>query len=217
MSDVKNETATVSVMNQLPDASIVGQSPLFHADLATLAKKGPSTGGVSFKEEALLGHITLRMNADNAEQMSVVEKVLGVALPTQPLTSVSQGDVVVRWISPDEWLITVPGLQAFDIETAFQQNMTGHYQVVNVSGGQTLVTLSGKHAKDVIKKSSPIDLHPSEFPVGKVVTSVFAKSSAVIRRSGEETFELVIRRSFSDYLWLWIQDASREYGLVVEA
>ncbi|RUM48718.1 MAG: sarcosine oxidase subunit gamma [Marinomonas sp.] len=217
MSDVKNETATVSVMNQLPDASIVGQSPLFHADLATIAKKGPSTGGVSFKEEALLGHITLRMNADNAEQMSVVEKVLGVALPTQPLTSVSQGDVVVRWISPDEWLITVPGLQAFDIETAFQQNMTGHYQVVNVSGGQTLVTLSGKHAKDVIKKSSPIDLHPSEFPVGKVVTSVFAKSSAVIRRSGEETFELVIRRSFSDYLWLWIQDASREYGLVVEA
>jgi len=217
MSDVKNETATVSVMNQLPDASIVGQSPLFHADLATIAKKGPNTGGVSFKEEALLGHITLRMNADNAEQMSVAEKVLGVALPTQPLTSVSQGDVVVRWISPDEWLITVPGLQAFDIETAFQQNMTGHYQVVNVSGGQTLVTLSGKHAKDVIKKSSPIDLHPSEFPVGKVVTSVFAKSSAVIRRSGEETFELVIRRSFSDYLWLWIQDASREYGLVVEA
>ncbi|MES2089026.1 MAG: sarcosine oxidase subunit gamma family protein, partial [Pseudomonadota bacterium] len=29
--------------------------------------------------------------------------------------------------------------------------------------------------------------------------------------------ELVIRRSFSDYWWLWLQDASAEYGLNVQA
>ncbi|CUB05033.1 sarcosine oxidase subunit gamma [Marinomonas fungiae] len=217
MSDVKTEAVTVSVINQLPDASIQGQSPLFHADLATIAKSGPKTGGVTLKEEALLGHLTLRMNPENADQLKAAEKVLGVALPTQPLTSASKGDVVVRWISPDEWLITVPGLKAFEVETAFQKEMKGHFQVVNVSGGQTIVKLSGKYAQYVIKKSSPIDIHPSEFPVGKVVTSVFAKSSAIIRRSGENEFELVIRRSFSDYLWLWLQDASREYGLVIEA
>lgn len=217
MSDVKNETATVSIMNQLADASIQGQSPLFHADLASIAKSGPKTGGVTFKEEALLGHLTLRLNPENADQLKAAEKVLGVALPTQPLTSVSKGDVVVRWISPDEWLITVPGLKAFDFEAAFQKEMKGHFQVVNVSGGQTVVKLSGKNAKDVIKKSSPADVHDSEFPVGKVVTTIFAKSSAIICRTGENEFELVIRRSFSDYLWLWIQDASREYGLVVEA
>ena len=217
MSDAKTEAVTVSVINQLPDASIQGQSPLFHADLATIAKSGPKTGGVTLKEEALLGHLTLRMNPENADQLKAAEKVLGVALPTQPLTSASKGDVVVRWISPDEWLITVPGLKAFEVETAFQKEMKGHFQVVNVSGGQTIVKLSGKYAQYVIKKSSPIDIHPSEFPVGKVVTSVFAKSSAIIRRSGENEFELVIRRSFSDYLWLWLQDASREYGLVIEA
>ncbi|WP_417553427.1 sarcosine oxidase subunit gamma [Marinomonas fungiae] len=217
MSDVKTEAVTVSVINQLPDASIQGQSPLFHADLATIAKSGPKTGGVTLKEEALLGHLTLRMNPENADQLKAAEKVLGVALPTQPLTSASKGDVVVRWISPDEWLVTVPGLKAFEVETAFQKEMKGHFQVVNVSGGQTIVKLSGKYAQYVIKKSSPIDIHPSEFPVGKVVTSVFAKSSAIIRRSGENEFELVIRRSFSDYLWLWLQDASREYGLVIEA
>ena len=217
MSDVKTEAVTVSVINQLPDASIQGQSPLFHADLATIAKSGPKTGGVTLKEEALLGHLTLRMNPENADQLKAAEKVLGVALPTQPLTSASKGDVVVRWISPDEWLITVPGLKAFEVETAFQKETKGHFQVVNVSGGQTIVKLSGKYAQYVIKKSSPIDIHPSEFPVGKVVTSVFAKSSAIIRRSGENEFELVIRRSFSDYLWLWLQDASREYGLVIEA
>jgi len=48
-------------------------------------------------------------------------------------------------------------------------------------------------------------------------STVFAKSTATIRRSGEQRFELIIRRSFSDYIWLWLQDASREYGLVIEA
>jgi len=37
----------------------------------------------------------------------------------------------------------------------------------------------------------------------------------VIRRTGEQQWELVIRRSFADYVWLWLQDACAEYGLVV--
>ncbi|MDO9323257.1 MAG: sarcosine oxidase subunit gamma family protein, partial [Pseudomonas sp.] len=49
------------------------------------------------------------------------------------------------------------------------------------------------------------------------VGTVFAKSQLVIRHTGEETWELLVRRSFSDYFWLWLQDASREYGLAVEA
>lgn len=217
MSEVKQEAATVSYMDQLPDASIQGQSPLFHADLASIAKSGPKTGGVTFKEEALMGHITLRLNAESADQLSAAEKALGVALPTQPLTSVEKGDVSVRWISPDEWLIIVPGLKAFEVESALHNELSGHYQVVNVSGGWTIYKLSGEKVVDVLKKSTIVDVHPSVFPVGKVVSSTFAKSSAIIRRSGENEFELIVRRSFADYLWLWIQDASREFGLVVDA
>ena len=38
----------------------------------------------------------------------------------------------------------------------------------------------------------------------------------VIRRTGEEVWELVVRRSFADYIWLWLQDAGAEYGLAIE-
>jgi sarcosine oxidase subunit gamma len=88
--------------------------------------------------------------------------------------------------------------------------------LVNGSGGMTVFKLRGKHVVDMLKKSTPVDLHDSEFPVGKVVSTVFAKSGAVIRRTGEAEFELVVRRSFADYIWLWIQSASQEYGLAVE-
>ena len=47
--------------------------------------------------------------------------------------------------------------------------------------------------------------------------SIFAKSQCVIRHTGEDTWELVVRRSFADYFWLWLQDASAEYGLQVAA
>lgn len=208
---------TVAIMNQLPGADIVGQSPLHHAELDVLSKKGVRKGGVHLRENKLQAHLTLRCNPNNTEQLAAVVRVLDVALPLQPLTSVEKGDVSIRWISPDEWLIIVPGEKAFEVETRFREEMEGHHSLVNSSGGSTILELSGDNVVDMLKKSTPIDLHPKEFPVGKVVSTVFAKSSAIIRRTGDKSFELVIRRSFADYIWLWIQDASREFGLVIEA
>ncbi|WP_372743445.1 sarcosine oxidase subunit gamma, partial [Neptunomonas sp.] len=160
---------------------------------------------------------TLRLNPENTDQLAAAERVLGVALPLQPLTSVEKGSYSVRWMSPDEWLILVPGLEAFDVESKFRDEMGGHYSLVNSSGGSTVLELSGADVVELLKRCTPIDLHPTVFPVGKVVSTVFAKSSAIIRRTGEQRFELVIRRSFSDYIWLWLQEVSREFGLVVKA
>ncbi|WP_372831784.1 sarcosine oxidase subunit gamma [Pontibacterium sp.] len=213
----KVATTKAVVMNQVAGPEVRAESPLYHADLDSLAKQGPRKGGIRLRENKLLGHLTLRCNPNNADQLAAVERVLGMALPLQPLTSVEKGEASIRWMSPDEWLIIVPGLKAFDVETRFRDEMDGHYSLVNGSGGSTVLELSGDDVVEMLKKCTPIDLHPSEFQVGKVVSTVFAKSTAVIRRTGEKQFELVIRRSFSDYLWLWIQDASREFGLVVDA
>lgn len=220
MSDVTEAklevVAKAAVMNQIAAADIRAESPLHYAELEILAKQGPRQGGVHLREIKLCGHLTLRCNQNNPEHLAAVETVLGLALPTQPLTFVATGETSIRWISPDEWLIVVPGLDAFNIESRFRDVMTGHYSLVNGSGGQTIIELWGPDVVNLLKKCTPIDFHPTKFPVGKVVSSVFAKSAAVISRTGEDRFELVIRRSFADYLWLWLQDASCEYGLVVE-
>lgn len=214
-----SDTNTVAIMNQVPDAAagVRAESPLHHADLATRAQKGATSGGVHFRELGLMGHLTLRCDPKNADLTGAAARVLGVELPMQPLTSIESGSTIVRWISPDEWLITVPNDQSFDLETRFRAEMSGHYSLVNASGGLTIFKLSGERVVDMLKKATPVDLHDSEFPVGKVVSTVFAKSGATIRRTGATEFELVVRRSFADYLWLWIQSASQEFGLVVEA
>lgn len=223
MSDQTNTSAQhnaatkAAVINQLPSSEIQGQSPLHHVDFESLAQQNPEAGGVCLAEKKLLGHLTLRCNAANADQLAVVNQVLGIDLPLTPLTSVEKDGYSIRWLSPDEWLILVPGQQTFDIETRFRDLMPGHYSLVNSSGGSTVLELSGESVVEMLKKCTPVDLHIKHFPVGKVVSTVFAKSGAVIRRIEDNRFELVIRRTFADYIWLWIQDASQEFGLVIES
>ncbi len=188
------------------------ESPLHHADLAGMKKTG--AGSVHLQEQALLGHLVLRGSLTNAAFLSGFEQVMGFALPG-PLQSAEEGDSSVRWIAPDEWLLVVPGSEAFGLEKRLREVMNGHFSIVNASGGQTVLMLSGENAINVLKKSSGYDFHDSNFPIGKAVTTTFAKTQAVIRRVGNEQWELVVRRSFADYVWLWLQDSSAEYGLIL--
>jgi sarcosine oxidase subunit gamma len=209
--------SAINVFEQNPGASAKAESPLHHADQASLVGKGRNNAGVTLRERKFLGHLTLRGNGHDPAFAGGVHKALGLELPVA-LTVVANGDLSLQWVGPDEWLLIVPGGQEVAIEQKLRAALEGqHIQVVNVSGGQSLLELRGPNVRDVLMKSTSYDVHPNNFPVGKAVGTVFAKSQLVIRRTAEDTWELVIRRSFSDYWWMWLQDASAEYGLAIEA
>ena len=209
--------SAINVFQQNPGAEAKAQSPLHHADLASLVGKGRKNAGVTLREKKFLGHLTLRGDGHDPEFAAGVHKALGLELPVA-LTVVANGDTSLQWVGPDEWLLIVPGGQELAVEQKLRAALEGqHIQVVNVSGGQSLLELRGPHVREVLMKSTSYDVHPNNFPVGKAVGTVFAKSQLVIRHTGEDTWELLIRRSFADYFWLWLQDASAEYGLAVEA
>jgi len=75
--------------------------------------------------------------------------------------------------------------------------------------------LSGTGVAELMQKSTVYDCHDSNFPVGKVVQTTFAKTGTTMCKLEDGSYDLVIRRSFSDYFFLWLQDASDEYGLSV--
>ncbi|QUE76655.1 sarcosine oxidase subunit gamma [Stutzerimonas stutzeri] len=206
----------VNVYKQRPD-TIEGQSPLHHAGLAELVGKGKSGAGITLREKKLRGHLTLRGDAHAPAFAKGVQDVLGMDLPVA-LTLVANGETSLQWMGPDEWLLIVPEGEEFATEQRLREALAGqHIQIVNVSGGQTLVELSGEKVRELLMKSTPYDVHPSNFPVGKAVGTHFAKSQLIIRHTAEDVWELVVRRSFADYIWLWLQDASAEYGLAIEA
>jgi len=198
-------------MQQLSMEGVQAISPLSVEVPQTIQRQN---GGVHLSELAFLGHLVLRGDSENEIFSAAIESVLGVPLPSA-LQSQTKDELSISWISPDEWLVILPITEAFKIESRLRIMVEGHFAVVNVSGGQIVLSLSGENARQVLHKSTPYDVHERNFPVGKVVTTVFAKAQAVIRRTGSESWELIVRRSFADYVWQWLTDAAKEYGVEV--
>jgi sarcosine oxidase subunit gamma len=64
-------------------------------------------------------------------------------------------------------------------------------------------------------------LNPRAFPPGSCAQSLIAKASVLIHLLDDEpgrgpTFDLYVARSFAHYLWTWLDDAGREYGVQIE-
>ncbi|GGB42406.1 sarcosine oxidase subunit gamma [Oceanisphaera marina] len=207
--------SNITAMMAEADTAVRVESPLYHANLPMLAKKDQQ-GEVVLREKALLGHLVLRGKITNELFAKTVARVLGVALPTTPCSSVENNQVLVQWLAPDEWLIITESGQEEQVQAELREHLSGHYSLVDVSGGQTVLALSGPKAELVVRKSCHYDVHPSNLPTGKCVGTTFAKTGVLLRRTGADSFEMVVRRSFADYVWMWLQDASREYGLVIE-
>jgi sarcosine oxidase subunit gamma len=55
----------------------------------------------------------------------------------------------------------------------------------------------------------PLDLHAREFKAGQCAQTRLAKATMTLSPLADEAgFEVIIRRSFADYLLLWLQDAA---------
>jgi len=204
----------VAVMDQY--STLPAQSPIFESQKHFTVQPTTTRSGVAMKEVALMGHLIIRGNCENPEFVKGVSYVLGLELPTKSLSSSANDVTSILWLSPDEWLIISSGDMIYDIELALREKLDGHFSIVNQSSGQTIIQLSGINAADVLKKSTSLDVHPKEFPVGKVAASHLAKSSALFYHSGENQWQLVVRRSFADYIWRWLADAGKEFGLTIE-
>ena len=163
--------------------------------------------GVLIRESALMGHLNLRGNADNPEFLRAVETVMAVPLPVKPCTCANSDQGDIYWLGPDEWLLIVVAARASEVESRLRQTLPGHVSLVDVSAGQTLVNLSGAAVGTLLKKSSHYDFHPANFGPGRCVQTNFAKAAALVSQREDGSFDLVIRRSFADYLARWLLDA----------
>ena len=166
--------------------------------------------GVALSERAFLGHINLRGNVDDVTFAAAAEQVLGVALPTEPNTTVEAGAAVLHWLGPDEWLVLTAPEREQAIYTGLIALQAEHHMAVTViSGGQTVVRLAGDGARDVLAKGSTLDLHPRVFKPGMCAQSTLGKAPITIRQVDEvPSYDIVVRRSFADYLWLWLLSAA---------
>lgn len=197
--------------------SILKESPLARFCLEQRTTPAPMAAGVKVWERAFCAHINLRGDPSASDFLAAARGVLGFELPLEPNTFAGERENYALWLGPNEWLIVVPGEQEGLVAEGLRNALRGQFfAVTEVGGGQTIITLSGQNARDLLAKGCPLDLHPREFGPGHCAQSHLGKAPILIRQiDAEPTFELIARRSFADYLWCWLEDASEEYGLAV--
>jgi sarcosine oxidase subunit gamma len=201
------------------DLSPLRQSPLDH--LALAGRTEPALGQARFglNELRFRGTVNLRVRRDDPAARQAVEGWLGAALPQVGKARVA-GETTVLGIGPDEWLALAadgPALAARLREAAAGQFVG----VTDVSENYTTLVASGPAAREVLAKGCPLDLHARAFQPGDVAGSVIAKATVVLNlvseTEGDSRFEILVRRSFADYLFRWLEDAGREAGVAVRA
>jgi sarcosine oxidase subunit gamma len=172
--------------------------------------------GVRFSETPFLGHFNLRGNLQQDGLLEAVRKTTGVTLPEVPNTSESAGGCAALWLGPDEWLLVTPVEQGLRLFDRLRQALVSHRSgsaLTDISSGQTVFRLSGPSAIEVLAKGCSIDLDPNQFQAGQCVQTSVAKANALIWRRDESiSYDLIVRRSFAEYLALWIEDAAHEFG-----
>lgn len=193
-------------------------SPLDHFVKTAGGAASGGGAGVVISERSFLGHLNLRGDPADRAFVEGAERALGLALPIEPNT-VSGGDGKrALWLGPDEWLIVTPPDQQAAVADALTQALDGVFaSITDVTGGQTVVTLSGARSRDVLAKGCSLDLHPRAFGEGRCAQTLVAGANVTLRWAGPEpSFDIIVRSSFADYLALWLHDAALEYGVSVE-
>jgi sarcosine oxidase subunit gamma len=155
--------------------------------------------------------------------MAAVGRTLDLLLPTEPNTTADRGDLTALWLGPDAWLLTCPPGDFAALTGSLRAALADvHAAITDVSDGRVALRLAGPNARDVLAKGCPLDLHPRAFATGSCAQSLLAKASVLIHLPNDDaqrgpTFDLYVARSFAHYLFAWLEDAGREYGVQVEA
>ncbi|CAD7847962.1 MAG: Sarcosine oxidase gamma subunit (EC 1.5.3.1) [Olavius algarvensis Gamma 3 endosymbiont] len=166
-------------------------------------------GGPRIEELPFLGFINLRGRSDNTGFSAGVLKVLGVEAPTMANTVIEAGENRIYWLGPDEWLVVTPAGRQDQVKKDLLAALNGVFcSVVDNSSGLTTVRVSGDNAAATIASDCPLDLHAREFKPGQCAQTRLAKAGTIISPLADGSgFELIIRRSFADYLLHWLQQA----------
>ncbi len=193
------------------------QSALDALHLAGRAVTGPSDAAVVLGERRFVRQINLRADPADAAAMAAVREEVGFDLPTDPNTVASGEGTCALWLGPDEWLITAPGGKDDGLAGRLNGVLAGHHaSAVDVSDARTVIVLRGARARDVLAKGCGLDLHPRQFRPGRCAQTGLARASVLIHQtSGAPAYDIYVDRSFTEYLWTWLEDAATEFGFVV--
>ena len=130
-------------------------------------------------------------------RIAQVEAVLGMPFPAPNTQSVA-GAVRLVWTGRE---------QAFLIGAEPPAGLAEHAALTDQADGWAVLVLSGPAAEDALMRPIPLDLRLAAFPVGRTVRAPLNHMQAVVTRTGDRDFEVMVFRSMARTAWAELAEA----------
>lgn len=132
-----------------------------------------------------------------AGALAAAASVWPAGLPRQACRATSSGDHHCLWLGPDEFLLLgMAGAQLPELRAALTHEP---HSLVDVSHRQIGLEVRGVNCEALLAGGCPLDLDPSQFPVGMCTRTLFGKADIILWRRLADAFQIEVWRSFADY------------------
>ena len=157
------------------------------------------------------------MNLRNKRDISkIMSRYFGTALPETANSFSVSGDRRALWLGPDENLLICADQDAAELHHTLSTQLSGqHFQLTLVSDALAVFELNGPYVREILAKGCALDLHVSVFRPGQCAQSSLERAAVTLMCEAENSFRLICRTSFADYVETWLKDAAVEYGYMV--
>ena len=169
--------------------------------------------GLTIKEINPIMKLNLR--GKNRDFLSTIGKNINMILPIEANTSSSSDKYTSMWLSPDEWMIV-------SNDTADKENNNHEIEellfnkisktnlgaITDVSDQFVLIDLKGEKIFDLLSTGCPFDFNNFKMKKGAVTQTLLAQIDVIILNKEINNINLFVRRSFSEHLMSWVNDAA---------
>ena len=136
-------------------------------------------------------------------------QVLGGRSLPQSVGEVSVGATRALCIGPSDWLLVSQQMNASELCAKLKAEIDGEFAIVDLSDGLATIHVSGAAARRLLSRGCGLDLHPQVFRAAQCARTRLADLAVVIDCLDEAgRFELHVSRSYAEYLYDWLTDAS---------
>jgi sarcosine oxidase subunit gamma len=119
----------------------------------------------------------------------------------------------VRPYGPGQWFVVGDApLSAAEIYGKMPL-LDGRASISDQSHGRVRIGISGRAIETVLAKGTAVDLDSARFPIGQSAMTLIGHISALITRTGADSFELLVLRGFAESLWDELIQMSLEFGV----
>ena len=157
----------------------------------------------------------LNLRGKKKEFLSTVGKTLNMILPTEANTSSANDKHTSIWLSPDEWMIhsndpVENNNNSYELEESLYSNISKNNlgSVSDVTDQFVMINLEGKKIFELLSSGCPLNFNAFKEKKGSTAQTILNHMDVIIHHKNSNNVNLFVRRSFSEHLWSWINDAS---------